>query len=323
MPVPDKIFVCYSHKDVEWRERIQTSLRGLQLSVLTKEQVHHRETEGQGRLCFELWSDQKIQMGSTWREDIDRAIKESRFAILLISPDFLASDFIIEEEMPRLFDRQEEGLIIVPLLVRNSLFLQTAWLADIQARPATGTPLASMEPSQYEAELTSFMLTLDEMLAADRSAEDEEGSVEEAPVEEATTEAVTSDDRYEPGTLFLTSHGVCELIEHSPQTDPGEVVVGQVNIFRTKKQRTWLAATKTSLFCVLDGDKTRERNRLIQWRMALEDVQPIRARERSEAKLTGLLDIGRRRNWLYSRRLFPQPRALEKALEDLVEKARA
>jgi hypothetical protein len=322
MPVPDKIFVCYSHKDVEWRERIQTSLRGLQLSVLTKEQVQGRETEGKGRLSFELWSDQKIQMGSTWREDIDRAIKESRFAILLISPDFLASDFIIEEEMPRLFDRQEEGLIIVPLLVRNSLFLQTAWLADIQARPATGTPLASMEPSQYEAELTTFMLTLDEMLAADRSAEDEEGSIEEAPVEKAMTQAVTLDDRYEPGTLFLTSHGVRELIDHSPQTDPGEVVVGQVNIFRTKKQRTWLAATKTSLFCVLDGDKTRERNRLIQWRMALEDVQPIRARERSEAKLTGLLDIGRRRNWLYSRRLFPQPRALEKALEDLVEKAR-
>ena len=81
MSVPDKIFVCYSHKDVEWRERIETTLRCLQLSVLTKEQIQRRETEGQGRLRYELWSDQKIQMGSTWREDIDRAIKESRFAI--------------------------------------------------------------------------------------------------------------------------------------------------------------------------------------------------------------------------------------------------
>ena len=69
--------------------------------------------------------------------------------------------------------------------------------------------------------------------------------------------------------------------------------------------------------------KTRTRGRLIQWSLPLDNVGEIRARERRDAKKTGLLDIGRRRNWLYSRRLFPEPRLLKQAIDELLETARS
>ena len=93
MPHRDQIFVSYSHRDKVHLHRLQ---------------VHFRPFERD--YSIQVWSDEKIQSGQLWRKEIETALKQTAVAILLISADFLASDFIANEELPRLLDAaQSEG----------------------------------------------------------------------------------------------------------------------------------------------------------------------------------------------------------------------
>lgn len=75
-------------------------------------------------------------------------------------------------------------------------------------------------------------------------------------------------------------------------------------------------ASGRQLFCILDDERTRASGRLIQWHMGLDDATPVRARPYKSG--SGLLDIGQRRNWLYSTELYPVPGELEDAVERLL-----
>ncbi|PYQ54407.1 MAG: hypothetical protein DMF53_29590, partial [Acidobacteria bacterium] len=75
--------MSYSHQDREWLERLS-----LHLAVLER-----------GALVY-VWSDTRIAIGANWEEEIEKSLGGSKAAILLISPSFLASDFIWNKEMP-------------------------------------------------------------------------------------------------------------------------------------------------------------------------------------------------------------------------------
>lgn len=96
--------------------------------------------------------------------------------------------------------------------------------------------------------------------------------------------------------------------------DAGEVgdiaeIVKSLQIFVTSTQTTWLVFSKNEIFCLLDDQGTRKSGRLIQWRLPKSEASPVVAREKSSA--TGLLSIGRRKNWLYSTNLYPTAETLE------------
>jgi hypothetical protein len=63
---------------------------------------------------------------------------------------------------------------------------------------------------------------------------------------------------------FLTEQGIGETIRQSGLLGPGEEVVDHLLLLRTRRQRTWLVSTTASLFCLLDDEKTRADDRLIQ-----------------------------------------------------------
>lgn len=84
-----KVFVSYSHVDAEWLKRLQ---------------VHLKPLERQG--LVERWDDTRIAAGQKWQTEIRNAIDSAAVAILLISADFLASDFIDRDELPPLFKRR-------------------------------------------------------------------------------------------------------------------------------------------------------------------------------------------------------------------------
>jgi hypothetical protein len=118
------VFICYSHQDEKWRQRLQKHLGVL---------------ERQGEL--EVWDDRRIAAGADWRAEIETAIEKARVAVLLVSADFLTSGFINNEEVPRLLARRkDEGLRIVPLIVRPCLWQSVAWLEQLQVRPRDGAP---------------------------------------------------------------------------------------------------------------------------------------------------------------------------------------
>jgi hypothetical protein len=58
---------------------------------------------------------------------------------------------------------------------------------------------------------------------------------------------------------FFTRHGVASVIEGSDLAEPGEKIGRTLLLFQTEKQRTWLAASRHRLFCVLDDDAPEHR----------------------------------------------------------------
>ena len=133
MATQPKIFVSYSHKDKEWLERLQVHLKPL-------------KRDG----TIDLWDDTRIQTGDHWREEIRQAIEASQAAVLLLSADFLASDFIATDELPPLLKAEKDrGLLILPVIVKP--FLETPIINQFQAVNPEAKPLIDMKEGEREA----------------------------------------------------------------------------------------------------------------------------------------------------------------------------
>lgn len=320
------VFISYSHRDKEWCEQIERALKALKFSRLNMADLKSGRLHDKSHFTYSAWTDRDISPGQQWAQEIDAAITQARIAVLLVSTDFLASEFILEEEVPRLYDRQQE-LAILPLIVRPCVWNNTAWLQGIEVYPKGGTALSTLTASACEEQLLGFMAHIDQTLEAETTPESDFAESAEQPASIRKSKRIGppayDDAPTEPNSPFLTWTGVRKLIDQSRFTTPDEFVVGGLCLFRTKKQRTWIAVTPSHMFCVLDGEKTRRGGRLIQWRIQLDQATSVRARERTSANLTGLVNIGPKQNWLYSRRLHPVPGDLERQIEKLVEQAGA
>lgn len=128
------VFVSYSHADRDWLDRLRTHLapyvRGERL---------------------DLWDDTKIPVGADWAAEIDRALREARVAVLLVTPDFLASDFIARVELPAILRRAGSDLTVVWIPISASAYEATS-LKNFQAAHDPVCPLSSLpKPKQDEA----------------------------------------------------------------------------------------------------------------------------------------------------------------------------
>lgn len=142
-----KVFLSYSHQDEKWKERVSKHLL-----VLGEPEV---------------WDDRQINLGTDWLPAIESAIKSADIAILLISVDFLASNFIRTQEVPRLLERrQSEGLVVIPVIVHPCAWLAVDWLARIQCHPKDGKALSRGKKAQVEQDLADLAMKLREKLAA-------------------------------------------------------------------------------------------------------------------------------------------------------------
>ncbi|MCC6590689.1 MAG: SUMF1/EgtB/PvdO family nonheme iron enzyme [Bryobacterales bacterium] len=134
------VFVSYSHRDKDLTARLVTHLRVLQ----KQEQL-------------DLWVDTRIGAGGDWYKEIETAIERASVAVLVISAEFLTSDFINREEVPRLLRRAAEfGLTIVPVIAKPCTWNEVGWLARLQARPRDGRPLSVGSDSQIDTDLTQI-----------------------------------------------------------------------------------------------------------------------------------------------------------------------
>jgi internalin A len=97
------------------------------------------------------WSDKQIAPGSNWFSEIQEALARTKVAVLLVTPNFLASDFIHEHELgPLLKQASEGGIRILWIPVRAAAFEETA-LKNYQALSSPGKPLAQMKAERDAA----------------------------------------------------------------------------------------------------------------------------------------------------------------------------
>ncbi|BAU14886.1 small GTP-binding protein [Leptolyngbya sp. NIES-3755] len=121
----DLIFISYSHKDKKWLTALRTMLKPLEK-----------------KLPVEVWDDTRIRTGQQWRSEIAQALDRACVAILLVSPDFLASDFIAEHELPPLLKAAEQGgLVVVSLHISHSLYDET----EIEKYQAINDPTQTLD----------------------------------------------------------------------------------------------------------------------------------------------------------------------------------
>ncbi len=130
---PNLVFVSYSHADAKWLTSMRSHLKLLERHA-----------------GIEQWDDTKIKPGTQWREEIQSALERAKVAVLLVSADFLTSDFIVTNELPPLLKAaQERGTVILVLIVRPCRFEKTE-LARFQAVNPPSKPLSALSSSQRE-----------------------------------------------------------------------------------------------------------------------------------------------------------------------------
>lgn len=120
------VFVSYSHRDEKWKDLLKPHLLML---------------EKADRLT--IWDDRKIDAGDTWYDEIKNAMEDAEVAVCLISADYLASDFCVKEEIPYLLERRKNnGLVLIPILIRPCAWKAIDWLKAIQMLPRDGKSVA-------------------------------------------------------------------------------------------------------------------------------------------------------------------------------------
>lgn len=128
------VFISYSHADRDYLNRLC---------------IHLRPFEKGGQI--DIWSDTKIKAGEKWKQVIENALNKAAIAILLISADFLASDFIVDNELqPLLKYAEQKGTVILPVILKPCLFTHNSSLSQFQSINDPKLPLSKLNENDKE-----------------------------------------------------------------------------------------------------------------------------------------------------------------------------
>ena len=128
------VFISYSHQDKEFLSRLIVHLKPLERAGL-----------------IDTWDDTNLKAGDNWKNEIAKALSKSAIGILLVSADFMASDFIIDNELPPLLRTAEDkGTTIIPVILKPCRFNRDSNLKHFQAANDPNTPLILMTYGERE-----------------------------------------------------------------------------------------------------------------------------------------------------------------------------
>jgi hypothetical protein len=130
---PVEIFISYSHTDIDLASQLDTHLAALRREGLVA-----------------TWFDRQIGPGDQWRETIDERLNRAAVVLILVSANFIASDYCWDVELRRAMERHAAGSArIIPVILRDCDWQHLPFSA-FQVVPTAGRPVASW-PDTHEA----------------------------------------------------------------------------------------------------------------------------------------------------------------------------
>lgn len=127
-----KIFLSYSHADVRYMKRLELFLKPL-------------ENKG----IVDVWVDTRIEPGQEWRMEIKKALEAATVAVLLLSQDFIASDFIRTNELPPLLSAAKKRRTVLLMVLISPCTWEDA-LSKYQTINPPSKPLSKMDRTSRE-----------------------------------------------------------------------------------------------------------------------------------------------------------------------------
>jgi hypothetical protein len=133
-----KVFCCYAHEDRE---------------LLIELRKHLRPLERQGLVT--VWHDGDIGAGANWEEELKKHLEEAQIILLLISKDFIDSDYCYGVEMQYALKKHKEGkATVIPVILRDCLW-HGMLFGMLQALPPGGRPVTGWDNKD-----TAFLTTV-------------------------------------------------------------------------------------------------------------------------------------------------------------------
>ncbi len=126
---PPKIFISYAHLDHTHKDDL----------------IKHLKPRLRGGLLTE-WDDKQIKPGSQWHQEIQNALAEADMGVLLVSANFLASDYIHENEFNALLAKKN----LIWIAVSASGYKHTP-LKDLQCANDPAKPLDAITKAKRAA----------------------------------------------------------------------------------------------------------------------------------------------------------------------------
>ena len=139
----NRIFVSYSHRNKDWLERLQAMMKPFMRT---------------GEL--ELWDDTRLKPGEKWLDEIRDALASCRVAVLLVSSEFLGSDFICQEELPVILDAAERQQIKLLWVYLSPALYEETGIKDYQAAYDPARPLASLAATEQDVALKHVAINI-------------------------------------------------------------------------------------------------------------------------------------------------------------------
>lgn len=119
-----EIFLCYAHEDKKLLRQLEK-----QLSLLQRQGL------------IDVWHDRDISAGTEWEREINEHLNSAQIILLLVSPDFLNSDYCYSIEMKHVMEKHERGEVrVIPIILRPVYWEKTPF-GKLQVSPKDAKPV--------------------------------------------------------------------------------------------------------------------------------------------------------------------------------------
>jgi hypothetical protein len=112
----------------------------------------------------QFWFDENLNTGTNWSLEIQNAIETASLTVCILTNSFLTSEFIQKREIPEIQLRQQQGMIVFPILAEDCLWNIVKWLKTIQIYPKDGIALESLDEKALNEKLMDVVREINDIL---------------------------------------------------------------------------------------------------------------------------------------------------------------